>query len=378
MRIVLFGLVLSTLLTACSGEGPRDAAIVGSANATLLKTIEAQPYAVIEVNEAVATAVSHNLVANRYAGFFKQSGPAPVVIGVGDTLSISIISSSNTGFVDFAGGSLNPISTSNLPPQEVSSDGTVNIPPIGRLLARGKSVQSFENLVRRKLSEVLVDPSAIVQLSDRKSARVTVVGAVQAPGAIPLSATESKIIDIITAAGGPSGRTEDFDVTLTRRGRSATISMDHLYKTAGYNISARPGDIISVNSPLTEVTVLGAFATNTKVRLEGHSVSLTEAIGQFGGLARSRAKLKGVYVYRKTPRTTLASLGTDVSPFAGKSIPTIYKFDFTKPTAFFVADEFELAHGDILYTTQSVLSEINDVISAIVPIAQAPNTLNTN
>tara|TARA_R110002049_G_scaffold23781_3_gene84425 strand:+ start:26314 stop:27453 length:1140 start_codon:yes stop_codon:yes gene_type:complete len=376
MRSTLFSITLSVSLAACSGEGPRDQAIVNSANATFFETEQVEPYAVIEVNKTVAQEISRQLKNSRYTGFFKQTAPSPVVIGPGDTLSISIVSSSDAGFVDFANSSVNPIATATLPPQEVSSDGTVNVPPLGRVLASGKSVQSFENFVRRRLSDVLVDPSAIVQLTSRKSARVTVIGEVRAPGAISLSTTETRLIDIVTAAGGPAGRTEDLDVTLIRHGRSHTISMEQLYGTPRFNISAHPGDVISVKKPFAEVTVLGAFSTNAKMKLEGPSVSLTEALGQFGGFERRRAKLRGVYVYRRTARTTLSALGIDVSGFAGDIIPTVYKFDFSEPTAFFTADEFQIADGDILYTTQSVLSEISDVIGAISPITSAPRTLD--
>lgn len=376
MRGSLLTVTLSIFLAACSGEGPRDHAITGAANVKLEVAAKGEPYAVIEVNRRVAETTSAALVKHRNAGFFRQTGPAPVVIGPGDTLSISIVSSSDAGFVDFVTSSISPISTASLPPQEVSSDGTVNVPPLGRVLARGKTVQSFENFVRRRLSEVLVDPSVIVQLTSRRSARVTVVGAVQAPGAVPLSTTDTQLIDIITAAGGPADRTENLEVTLIRAGRSATLLLDDLYSNPAYNISALPGDVISVKRPLTEVTVLGAFASNAQVSLEGPAVSLSKALGQFGGFARNRAKLKGVYVYRETEKTTLAALGVNVSGFAGHTVPTIFKFDFTEPTAFFTADSFLIADDDILYTTQSVLSEIRDVISALSPITAAPRTLD--
>ena len=254
----------------------------------------------------------------------------------------------------------------------------MNVPPLGRLLATGRSVQSFENFVRGRLGEVLVDPSVIVQLTNRKSSRVTVLGTVRAPGAISLSTTESRLTDIITAAGGPAERPEDLDVTLTRNGRSATVPLDRLYGEPGLNISALRNDVISVGKRIRQVTVLGAFSTNTRVRLEGDSVSLTEAIGQFGGLIRDRAKLTGIYVFRETPKNTLASIGVNVSRTPGETVPTIYRFDFTKPTVFFTADNFQIADGDILYATQSGLASVNDFISAISPVIAAPRIYGSN
>lgn len=372
MRRTILLTVASFFLLSCTGEGPHQRAIKNSDQATTLKATTEVPFAVVEVSEVVAKRISSDLRKREYSGFFKKTALPPVVIGVGDTLSISIVSADNGGFVDFASSSLNPISTASLPPQEVTSDGNVNVPPVGRLYARGKSVQNFENFVAEKLSAILVDPSVIVQLSNRKSARVTVLGEVGGPGAVSLSTTDTNLIDMITAAGGPRAKPEDLDITLTRNGRSASIALDHLYETPAHNIPALPGDVILVDKPYREVTVLGSFAESSTVRLEGQDVSLSEAIGQFGGLVRRRVQLKGVYVYRRTPKSTLAALGSDVSAFQEDIVPTVYRFDFRKPTAFFTADEFELADGDILYATQSELSEINDVISALSPIINAP------
>jgi len=365
-------LMMMGFLSACNGEGPRDSAIVSSPNATVVEAEAQERYAVIEVNKSVATSVSRNLIAQDRGGFFAQASAGEVVIGPGDTLGISIVSSNTNGFVDFAGNSLNPISTASLPSQEVSSDGMVNVPPLGRVLAKGKTVQTFEQFVAEQLGDVLVDPAVIVQLMDRKSARVTVVGKVGAPGTVSLSTTESRLIDMITAAGGPAIRSEDLEVTLIRNGRSATISMDQLYNTRAYNISALPGDVISVESRSREITVLGAFATNTTIEFDKGTASLADAVGRFGGLVNNRAKLKGVYLYRETPRTTLAKLGVDVSVFPAAVVPTIYSFDFTEPTVFFTAKAFEIADGDILYTSESVLSEVNSVITALSPWLGSP------
>jgi hypothetical protein len=56
-------------------------------------------------------------------------------------------------------------------------------PPIGRLRAAGQTIQSFEALLERRLGEVLIEPSVIVELIDRQSARVNVVGQVAGGGA---------------------------------------------------------------------------------------------------------------------------------------------------------------------------------------------------
>lgn len=377
MQKITASLLMAVLLSACNAEGPRDGAIFRSPNATILKSeVEADArYAVIEVNKSIAASVSRGLISEDRKNFFSDSPAGAVVIGPGDTLGISIVSSNSSGFVDFSGNSLNPISTASLPPQEVSSDGTVSVPPLGRLSAQGKTIQSFEKFASAQLGEVLVDPTVIAQLIERRSARVTVTGKVGAPGTVPLSTTESRLIDMITAAGGPTIRSEDLEVTLIRGGRSATITMDQLYNNPAYNITALPGDRISIESPNRQITVLGAFATNSTIDFDRVSVTLADAMGRIGGLVANRARLKGVYLYRETPLATLVELGADVSGFSTEIVPTIYRFDFTEPTVFFTARVFELADGDILYTTESTLSEIDSFISAVSPWIGPPSQI---
>lgn len=369
-------LLMIGFFSACTFEGPRDGAITRSANATVYKAEPDQsfdePYAVIAVDKSVAVSVNRGLISEERKSFFSDSPARAVVIGPGDTLGISIVSSNSTGFVDATGNSLNPISTASLPSQEVSSDGTVSIPPLGRLLAKGKTVQSFEEFASNQLGQVLVDPTVLVQLLDRKSARVTVTGKVGAPGTVSLSTTESRLIDMITAAGGPGTRSEDLEVTLVRGGRRATITMDELYDNRSYNIVALPGDIISIESRNRQITMLGASASNSTVEFDKSNVSLAEAMGEFGGLG-PRSKPEGVYVYRETPRATLAELGVDVTGFSTTVVPTIYSFDFTEPTVFFTAKVFEMADGDILYVSENLLSEVNTLITALSPWIGSPS-----
>ncbi len=379
LSVRIFSVILGMMLPlmACTGAGPRTAAIVSSPEATVVQSSSEEAFALIEVDRAVASTVSHALASQADSPFFKDTSAGAVVIGAGDTLEISIVSTSEDGFVDFTTTSITPVSSTPLPPQEVSSSGTVNVPPVGRILARGKTVQQFENFVTRRLSTVFVKPSVIVRLSNRQSARVTVTGQVGAPGAVSLSAADSRLIDMITAAGGPTARSADLQVTLIRRGRSATIGMDKLYNESRYNIFALPGDVILIEGANRKLTVLGAGASSATLYFDEPSVSLVDALGRFGGLQNQRADLKGVFLYRESPRATILNLGADVEHIPGPLIPTIYRFDFTQPTVLFTANAFEIADGDILFISDNRLTEINGVISAFAPFVPTPVQIAT-
>jgi polysaccharide export outer membrane protein len=356
-------------LAACAGGGPDTRAIVGGAQSTVASRAETLPYIVVDVDESIATVVSRSL--DVMPSFFGDAQPGPVIIGVGDTVQVSIVSSSETGFLDFTTASISPISTTSLPPQTIRESGMLNIPPIGRLRAAGQTIQSFEALLERRLGEVLIEPSVIVELIDRQSARVNVVGQVAGGGQVPLTEVNTRLIDVIVAAGGPAGRTEDIVVRLSRRGTTHTVTLQQLYEHPRYNIIVQPGDVIALESADRKFTVLGATGNQT-LRFDEQEVTLAEALSQSGGLQSPRADRTGVFLYRRVPRDILASLGAEVAHIPGYEITTIFRFDFTDPNVLFTADEFLVADGDILYVADSVNANVQNVLSVLTNFVPAP------
>lgn len=368
------GLVASGLLVvflaSCSSSGPRTTEIVNSPNATVVERDISESYAVIGVDRDVARLATQALLVK--PNFFSDTGSGGVVIGTGDALQITIVSTNNSGFVDFTTSSLSPISSSTLPPQTVSEVGTVNVPPIGRINAQNQTIPAFENLLQQKLADVLVDPSVIVQMVDRRSARATLIGSVGKTGSVPLNEVDTRLIDVIAAAGGPQGRPEDLQLSLSRRGQTQTIPLDALFETPRYNIHARSGDVISIDTPNRKLTVLGATGTNTTLQFDEPEVSLTDALGRIGGIQGRRANRRGVFVYREVPREVVASFGADVSGLAATTVPTIFRFDFSEPTILFIAQDFAVADGDVLYIADNINEEIASVFAALNPFVPAP------
>lgn len=357
------------LLTACAGGGPSARAIVGGSDSTVASRAETVPYIVVEVDETIATVVARFMDTDPQ--FFGDLRPKPVIIGVGDTVQISIVSASETGFLDFTSASISPIASTSLPPQTIREGGMINVPPVGRLRAEGQTIQSFEELLERRLGEVLIEPSVIVELVDRQSARVNVVGQVAGGGAIPLTEVNTRLIDVIVAAGGPAGRTEDTVVRLSRGGNTRSVSLQRLYEHPRFNIIVQPGDVIALEPADRKFTVLGASGNQT-LRFDEQNVSLAEALSQAGGLQSPRAKRTGVFVYRRVPRDVLASVGAEIAHISGNEIATIFQFDFTDPAVLFTSNSFEIADGDILYIADSVNQEVSNVISVLTSFVPAP------
>lgn len=86
-------------------------------------------------------------------------------------------------------------------PIEVSSDGQLNAPMLGRVQAAGVSVRAFEADLTRRYRTYFKTPEVFVTVTDYRSQPVTVVGAVNAPGVIQLR-RPTRLMEVISQAGG--------------------------------------------------------------------------------------------------------------------------------------------------------------------------------
>ncbi|MCH2095415.1 MAG: polysaccharide biosynthesis/export family protein [Rhodobacteraceae bacterium] len=349
------------LLFGCGGGGPsaRDT-LQASEGQQIDKTVEAEPFVLVDVGLSFAERISASM-----QGIYPsmpRSGPQPIVIGVNDVIDISLVLNSEAGFIDFAQSAISPIATTPLPQQVVAEDGTVAVPLLGRVKASGRSVQALESQLTDQLAEVLIDPTAFVQLVERRSATVLVSGkAVGTAGRYPIDLTNRRLLDILAQAGGTTGEPEDLVVRLTRRGQSYQALLSDIQHNSSLNVNLHKNDLIAVNPWELHVQVQGAAVDSTTVTFDKADASLMDVLGAAGGLTSPRANLKGVFVYRKSPRHQLAALGADLTPFPGrKTIPTIYRIDMTEPTAFFTAEAFRVMDGDILYATDSLVTRLTN------------------
>jgi polysaccharide export outer membrane protein len=360
------------LPVACGNVGPRTAAIMNDEDAVVVARAANEPYAVIEIDTDIANAASHLLKDRNRLSFISDSGAAPVIIGAGDILQISVVTTSDSGFLDLTNSTLSPISTTALPDQEVGSGGMVNVPPVGRVRAAGQTVQAFEQLLERRLGEILVDPSVVVRLAERRSARVSVLGDVADPGTIPIDQTNRRLIEMVALAGGPIGRAEDLRVSLSRGDRTSQARLDEIYENPRLNVLVQPGDVISVERPQHRITFLGANGDNATIRFDDPFLTLADALGRAGGLENRRADRKGVFIYRTLHREEAAKLGINVLGFQSAKVPAIFNLDVSKPQSLFAAKDFVMAPDDLIYVADSTNEELSAIFGVFTNFAPTP------
>ncbi|MGR3803824.1 polysaccharide biosynthesis/export family protein [Marinibacterium profundimaris] len=362
-------------LSACGGGGPTTEAIVAGAGQVIGSRAAGTPdpaasYVLVEVDRSIAQSVTRATRDLQARAFHDVGGPERVAIGRGDVVQISIVSSSETGYVDFTTASLSPINQTSLVPQQVGRDGELRVPPLGLVRAAGMTVDEFEQALTEQLQTVLVDPAAIVEIVDRQSAKVAVVGKVEVPGRISIDDANLRLLDMITAAGGPTDRSEDLRVRLSRRGVTRTALLEDVLGAPGLNVYVRPGDVIEVETPENRVTILGAGGrSNETLLLNRPDDTLVDVLGGAGGLANRTADRTGVFLYRDTPAPAMAALGVDARGYPGPTVPTVFRFDLSTPESFFAAKSFEVADGDILYLAASFRDAV-EAFSTFVPLPQ--------
>lgn len=373
LRIALL-IVAALGLTACGGAGPQTMAIMNAPGAQKLdRTAGDEPFILVDVGMNFAQRLSK--VGTEPDWRMPQGGPSSFVIGVSDVLDISIVSSNDTGYIDFNQAALAPISTTPLPQQVVAEDGTVAVPLLGRVRASGQTIQALESLLTRRLSEVLVSPTAIVQMVERQSATVSVVGeGVGNPGTYPINLSDRRLLDIVGRAGGPVGEAKDIIVSLVRGGVTYQAVLFDVYGNKALNVYVHAGDLISLEPRSTRIQVVGATGSNTLVEIQEVDVSLMDALGEGGGLESPRADLKGVFVFREAAPEQMRALGADLSDFAGQeTIPVVYRFDMTQPSALFTAKAFRMMDDDILYVADSTNAKLSNIFGATGFFAPDPS-----
>jgi polysaccharide export outer membrane protein len=121
----------------------------------------------------------------------------------------------------------------------VGDDGTISVPMLGAVAARGKTVQELERDLYNKLNDgILVKPGISVQLA--QSRPIFVVGEVGKPGQYPYLA-KLNVLGAVAAAGGFTVRADHSEVTVVRAVKDRPSEW-----TAGVLADLQPGDVVIV------------------------------------------------------------------------------------------------------------------------------------
>jgi polysaccharide export outer membrane protein len=136
----------------------------------------------------------------------------------------------------------------------VTQEYTITLPLIGTVDVRGKSVRQAQDHVRELYDrDYLVNPQVNISVLEYAKRTVSVLGSVNAPGAVPFPQEEGlTLLDAIARAGGFNRLADKRHVKLTRLGtdgNSETVEINAeaiLQGTAKETWPLQKDDVISV------------------------------------------------------------------------------------------------------------------------------------
>ena len=266
----------------------------------------------------------------------------------------------------------------------VSPDGLIQFPLLGTFKIAGLTENSARQEMTRRLSKFLKDPQITLRVQAYRAGRVYVDGEVRIPGLQAINDIPMTLPEAISRAGGLTATADRATVAVTRKGATTLINMPQL-AALGVNpsqIMLAAGDLVRVGSREdTKVYVLGEVTKPMTLPLRNGRLTLNEALGEAGGVNAVSGDPRQIYVVRSRDgdmsTVTSANANANADTVATPTSPEIYHLDASSPTAYALAEGFELKSRDVVFVDPVPLVLWNRVISLILPSAAVANSTNS-
>jgi len=375
--------LLFPLLGACShwlpASGPSSIKMNNAAEA------DTSIIQLVDITPVVTQRLALSQKRQSFAESFTERRVNTYLVNPGDIIEVSIWEASPAMLFGVAPAAAafsasTGSKASTLPEQMVGAEGYINVPFAGRIKVAGKNLQKIETDIVKALQGKANYPQVIVRMTRNTTSNVTVVGEVTQSTLLPITPRGERLLDAIAAAGGVKQPVNKITLQLSRGQVVRDIALEKVIQDPKQNIKLYPGDVVTAYYQPLSFTALGATGKNDEINFEAQGVTLAQAIARVGGLQDTRANASGVYVFRFESRE---AAGAEVTPKVANSegkLPIVYRLDMSDPTAFFVAQNFEIRNKDVLYVANASSVELqkflNILISVIYPIVNVGNIAN--
>ncbi|PSJ79557.1 polysaccharide export protein [Neisseria iguanae] len=303
------------------------------------------PNLIERMREPVITAQTNHTLAQQKSNYQYR-------VGNGDVLNIMV----------WAHADLNsPVQQSNPQSHQVSRGawvderGYISYPLIGSIHAKGKTINELQNILTSRLRRYLKNPQVVINVTEFRSQRVSVAGAVTQAGQLPITNIPMTILDAINQTGGVASNADTQNIKWTHNGIDRTISLQNMlqYGDMSQNHMLSNGDIIYVpNNSNSKVYVMGEVGRQTSLAIGNHGLNLTQVLGEVGGMNQNYADATGVFVIRRAPNDLEKPIH-------------VYQLNLRDATAYAVGSEFKLRAEDVIYVTAAPIARWNRMVSLI-------------
>lgn len=354
-------LFLMASLSSCvwaPGQSMTKSSPGGSSENGYVKLVSITP-AMLETQEQRAEAVSTFTIPTALLDYH----PEPYRIGPGDSLYITVWD--HPELTSPAGEQQQTAANGRL----VRPDGTLYFPYVGVLKVAGKTIEQARQSIASGLAKFIKNPLVDVSIENYASQRVLMEGAFVKSGPQPLTGVPLTLGEAIGVAGVNSQDADLSDVVLSRQGQVYHLDLNSLHSggTGAQTIYLQAGDRVYLPYNFNqEVYVMGEVLRPQALRFTTSHLTLTQALGQAGGLNEITSKGM-VYVVRGA----LNKQGTTQEP-------TVYELDAKSPSAFALADNFMVRPGDVVFASAAGITRWNRFMSQLLPLTSALSATATS
>ena len=371
---VLALLLTSIAVTGCAtlgAAGPGTKAVSNAGGASLAGS----EIALVDLDQAAILRVAGLARARNFSEVFGSESADAQVIEPGDMVGVTIWEAPpavlfGTGGLGSEGDRGMLAQSSAIPDQRVDEDGMIAVPFAGRIRVAGRSPAQVQREIAQRLAGKAHDPQILVRIADKSASNVTVLGKVANTRRVALTPRGERLLDILAAAGGPTESVEKTTIRLTRGARAAIMPLDAIILDPAQNVRLRGDDVVTVIHQPFSFTALGAVQRNAEIPFEGSGLSLAQALGRLGGLRDDRADIKGVFLFRwEDPAALDTTVLASTPAILDGRVPVIYRLDMSNAASLFIAQDFAMRNGDLLYVSTAPGADLQKVLSTVSGVA---------
>lgn len=237
--------------------------------------------------------------------FSASAGAREYRLGPGDVLSISLWGSVSQQFS-----------------VTVGTDGTFELPMIGRVVAEGKTVVELAAELKELFAVYIKEPNVIVDLTRAREIRVQILGNVRTPGLFSFTA-ETTLSQALAWAGGVTERGDSEAISVQRTsGEVLTVNLKPLLiGVGGEDLDLQDGDTVVVPLGTITVAVIGEVNKPGVYELP-RDARLMDALMAAGGPTRT-AITNRVTIYEASDLADPQPQGTEIFKGNMQENPTI-------------------------------------------------------
>ena len=289
----------------------------------------------------------------RYHWIPDNQGPTSLIIAPGDKMQLTIWDASENSLLSGAGQRVTPLQDI-----EVSSTGHIFVPYIGELKVSGMSPTTARRQIEEQLTQTI--PSAQVQLivTPGRTNTANLVSGVGAPGIYPLEYRNTRLLDLLSQAGGVPPATINPQIRLARGNTVYGIPYQRLLEDPRLDTTVRGGDRIYVEQEDRSFLSLGATGSQAIHPFPKDHVTALDALAIIGGVNAGRANPQGILVLRQYDPGHVRLDGA-----GPPKERVVFTLDLTSADGLFSAAQFAIQPDDLVYGTESALGPALTLVS---------------